>query len=161
MKQRPSRLVNHPPQTFLKQKALWPGFINYWFPLIRPAVTTYFWVGYIGGGRLQGHKTTKFSPKKQPAPRWTYHLYRSTFETRSGSRCPTYSWEKARYHVSPGGWWWLLLVEAEFCRSCGANGLLYLELWAKFMWNPLFSRKNDIFWTWMSLSWWFLVLLSR
>ena len=48
-------LINQPPLVYApRNKALWSGLINHWFPSMRLEIKP-FWGGYVGGGRLTSH----------------------------------------------------------------------------------------------------------
>ena len=49
----PPNVPSPPPK---KNKALWSGLINHWFPLNKALLSPYFWGGTLGGDRLTSHE---------------------------------------------------------------------------------------------------------
>ena len=75
-----SSLVNQPlPLTYPpRNKALWSGLINHWFPVMRPYWTLISEGGTLGGGRLTSHKFLQKSIRKKMSYLFTLPRPRKT-----------------------------------------------------------------------------------
>ena len=121
-----SSLVNLPPLTYpARNKALWSGLINHWFPLIRPAIKPLRIWGVALGRRLTSHNISESS-----SPGWCRKFGREGrlqgLQRLSLGRKSRSSFSSRGCHVLPGN-------------PCGVGHLYWKPVISEVM-GPLYSK---------------------